>query len=292
MLNYQYTTIKDGQGASFPFPWFSSDKTLDTAAVNNIKDMFNVRDEDIFIVAYPKSGTAWMRQIVHLLVSNAEQGEKTLAESVPLLEKKVGMGQIKSLEKTKGQRCFMSHLPYSLMPGINKSRAKYIYMLRNPKDVAVSFYHFMSNREPISYTGDWNAFFDLFVSGRVLYGLWFSHVTEWWKAAQKAENILIVTYEDMHKDLDPVIARISAFLNIPASQEMLNSIAIQSTFTSMQTNSKTNWQSSDFPDKHLRKGKVGDWKNHFTPEQNVIFDAAYKQKMADLDIQIDFELKK
>jgi hypothetical protein len=281
--------IEDGQGASFPFPWFSSDKTLDTGAVNNIKDKFNVRDEDIFIVAYPKSGTAWMRQIVHLLVSNAEQGDKPLAESVPLLEKKVGLGQIKSLEEIKGQRCFMSHLPYPLMPGINTSRARYIYMLRNPKDVAVSFYHFMSNREPISYTGDWKAFFDLFVSGRVLYGLWFSHVAAWWDAGKEAKNILFVTYEDMHKDLNNVITRVSAFLNIPASQDMLNSIAIQSTFTSMQANSKTNWQSGDFPDKHLRKGKVGDWKNYFTPEQNLIFDSAFKQNMADSDIQIDFE---
>ena len=38
----------------------------------------------------------------------------------------------------------------------------------------------------------------------------------------------------------------------------------------------------------LCKGTVGDWKNHFTPEQNAKFDAIYAKKMKDSELEFGF----
>ena len=75
----------------------------------------------------------------------------------------------------------MSHLPYHMMPGGNPahSPAKYIYIIRNPKDVAVSHYHHMLHFSRLNYTSDWNTYFELFIKGDVYYGSWFDHVLGW-----------------------------------------------------------------------------------------------------------------
>lgn len=35
---------------------------------------------------------------------------------------------------------------------------------------------------------------------------------------------------------------------------------------------------------YFDSGKVGDWRNHFTPEQQKMFEEDYKQQMKDVDI--------
>ena len=70
-----------------------------------------------------------------------------------------------------------------MMPGRDPadSAAKYIYVTRNPKDVAVSFYHHMKHTHHLTFTSDWDTYFESFLKGDVFYGLWFDHILEWWK---------------------------------------------------------------------------------------------------------------
>lgn len=70
-----------------------------------------------------------------------------------------------------------------MMPGRDPahSPAKYIYITRNPKDVAVSFYHHMNHTHHLTFNLDWNEYFESFLKGDVLFGSWFDHVLEWWK---------------------------------------------------------------------------------------------------------------
>lgn len=83
----------------------------------------------------------------------------------------------------KSPRGFKTHLPYHLMPGgdpiINK-QVKYIYVYRNPKDVAVSLFH---HSDAMKYIHDivWDEYFEDFISGHVIYGSYFKHLLGWWK---------------------------------------------------------------------------------------------------------------
>ena len=61
-----------------------------------------------------------------------------------------------------------------------RSLAKYIYVARNPKDVAVSFYYHLLRMKSIGNL-EWDEFFEMFISGRTMFGPWFDHVLEWWQ---------------------------------------------------------------------------------------------------------------
>ena len=72
----------------------------------------------------------------------------------------------KLFESFPSPRVFKSHLVYHLIPqapdGVPKPR--YIYVMRNPKDTAVSYYHhrhFM----PFGKKSSWDEFFGRFVKG-------------------------------------------------------------------------------------------------------------------------------
>lgn len=60
------------------------------------------------------------------------------------------------------------------------SPAKYIYIARNPKDVVVSMYHHTVAWTDFQFNGNFDQFFDLFMSGSVQWGSWFDHVLDWW----------------------------------------------------------------------------------------------------------------
>jgi hypothetical protein len=280
----------DGKGGLLIYPPFVNQQGLAALA-----RQFTVRDDDVFIVSYAKSGTNWLRQIVHLLANQGVQGEQTLRETVPLLEKEAGAGNWAALEYKGRRRYFMTHLPIALMPGIKQTQARYLYLARNPKDCAVSYYHFMVSRADLRFQGNWNEFFDLFIRGLVPYGLWFERVLEWWRASREADNILFMKYEEMQKDVAASVAAIAQFINIPLTAELLDAVVTQSSFAAMSANPKANWNLDPtrpgFPDKHLRKGTVGDWRNHFSAEQNAQFDALYAEKMAGSGLQFEFMLE-
>ena len=49
------------------------------------------------------------------------------------------------------------------------------------------------------------------------------------------------------------------------------------------------WVEGMKKDGYVRKGKVGEWKNYFTKEQNELFDTAFNEKMRGTGLTIDFE---
>ena len=78
-------------------------------------------------------------------------------------------GQKVSVTSRPSPRLIKSHLPYHVIPMSKEEskRSKYIYVARNPKDVAVSFYHFVQSFDPGSYfNGTWEFFVKLFLEGK------------------------------------------------------------------------------------------------------------------------------
>ena len=70
-----------------------------------------------------------------------------------------------------------------MMPGRDPANSigKYIYVARNPKDVAVSFYYHTKRLRVFQFSGNWDCFFESFMKGEFPPGLWFDHVLDWWK---------------------------------------------------------------------------------------------------------------
>ena len=286
MTEFQLNLIRDGKGGQIKVPSFISQADMDL-----IEKEFVVKDGDVFVVTYPRSGTTWTEQMVHLLLNKGEQGEQRLTDAVPWLETLPHRpnGMIEFLKTMPSPRRFTSHLPYALMPHFDNTTAKIIYAARNPKDVAISTY--FHNQSKLGYEGTWEEHFQLFMDSDVGCGPYFDHILPWWQASQKDERILFMKYEDMKHDHAGSVAKIASFLERDADSQLIDTVVALSGFQSMKSNEVTNFewipQKADKP-KHFRKGDIGDWKNYFSPEQSLQMDDMVMKKMNGSGLQFDF----
>ncbi|XP_016406347.1 cytosolic sulfotransferase 3-like [Sinocyclocheilus rhinocerous] len=158
-----------------------------------------------------------------------------------------------------------------------------VYVARNAKDNAVSYFHFdrmnMGEPEP----GDWNTYLQTFMEGKKVFGPWYDHVSGWWEKEQTYSNLIYMFYENLVEDTGREVERLCSFLGLSISAEQREKITKGVQFDAMKQNKMTNYSTVPVMDfkisPFMRKGKVGDWKNNFTVAQNEQFDEVYKEKM-------------
>uniref|UniRef100_A0A8C6XMR0 Sulfotransferase n=1 Tax=Naja naja TaxID=35670 RepID=A0A8C6XMR0_NAJNA len=258
---------------------------LHTQSSLHFASNFEFQDTDVLLVTYPKSGTTWMQEILSLIHSNGNlEPIKTLPNwaRAPWLEHSYFQEQ---LQHIRCPRLLTTHLPQPVLaPALKKAKPKVIYVVRNPKDVVVSYYHFQRMAkffpEPASFEG----FLHDFMAGTVHYGSWFEHV-KGWLSCQEELGLFCVTYEELHQDLRYCVEQLSAFLGHPVQPEQSDCILEHCSFAVMRENLMVNgrlvppeimdFQKSQF----MRKGIVGDWRNHFSPKQSALFNERYQQEM-------------
>uniref|UniRef100_W5NKK0 Sulfotransferase n=1 Tax=Lepisosteus oculatus TaxID=7918 RepID=W5NKK0_LEPOC len=256
-------------------------------------ETFEIRETDVFVITYPKSdtGTTWFQYLLSLLYySNEVEGEdaKMTIEVVPWIE--VHMKK-QDYCKKPSPRLFVSHLPYNLIPNGLKEKGKVIYVARNPKDVAVSFYHFHNFSNFLENQESFGDFLNKFLHGNVFGSSWFDHIKDWYSHKHEFD-FLYITYEEMNKDLRSSVLKISHFLDKKLDEKTIDMIVEKGSFKNMKNNPVANSErlSSEHFDRSkgsfLRKGKVGDWKNLFTVAHNERFDEFYWKAMK--DVPLDF----
>ena len=263
-------------------------RIVHTEWVEKMKDL-ELRADDIWIVTYPKCGTTWTQQIVRLILNRGREDGLTIEYAVPWVE---AFGEFPGksfkyqvdVDKMTSPRAFKSHFPYEMMPcGLpNDTPGKYIYVIRNPRDVAVSYLHH-DRAIPFYPQYEWDEYFDKFMKGDVDFGNYFDHVLSWW-AHKNDDNVLILTYEDMKKDLPSAVAKIAQFVGQDISQDLVDEIAHRTTFANMKRDSTANYEwmnkyRKPTATEFMRKGVVGDWKNYFSQEQIARLDAECEERM-------------
>lgn len=67
--------------------------------------------------------------------------------------------------KLPSPRFFKSHMPISLLPPSLLDTCKVVFVARDPRDVAVSFYHLCRLFKLIGYSGDLKTFWNYFIKG-------------------------------------------------------------------------------------------------------------------------------
>ncbi|KAK2501754.1 hypothetical protein MC885_012872 [Smutsia gigantea] len=225
-------------------------------------ESFETRPDDLLISTYPKSGTTWVSEILDLIYNNGD------------------------VEKCKRDAIY-HRVPFMELI--------MVYVARNAKDVAVSYYYFYQMAKLHPEPGKWEEFLDKFMTGKVAFGSWYDHVKGWWEK-RKDYRILYLFYEDMKENPKCEIQKLLKFLDKHLPEETVDKILYHSSFSVMKQNPCTNYTTVPNSDMDhsvspfMRKGISGDWKNQFTVAQYERFEEDYKKKMKGSTLQFRSEI--
>uniref|UniRef100_A0A3B4UKZ7 Sulfotransferase n=1 Tax=Seriola dumerili TaxID=41447 RepID=A0A3B4UKZ7_SERDU len=239
---------------------------------DNIQN-FKARPDDILIATYPKAVcVCFSRCRLNVTVP--------LHNRVPFLEKHIpgsssGVDELNTL--TTFPNIIKTHLPVQFIPkSFSKQNSKIIYMARNAKDNALAYFHVSRMNMVQPEPGDRS----------MVFGSWYERVRGWWEKKQTTSNILYLFYEDL---IEVKRNRLCSFLGLSATAELKRQVVQKVQFDNMKNNKMANGSKYEVLDfkisPFMRKGKVGDWKNHFAAPQNEQFDEGYEKKMKNRDLQ-------
>lgn len=140
---------------------------------------------------------------------------------------------LKLVEEMPSPRFIKSHLPIQFLPDqLWTVKPKIIYVKRDPKDVAVSYHHNYKILQ--KYTGTLDEFMDAFVQDGVLFSPLYPHMIDFSQAAEKLDNILVLQFEEMKRDLESVIRKTANFLNVSVTDEDVVNLADHLSFKNMR----------------------------------------------------------
>lgn len=224
---------------------------------------FHVFPDDTFLVSYPKSGNTWVRFLLaNLVYPNEVVGFANINQLLPspdVLSKRF-------LKKLPRPRILKSHQPFD-----GRFR-KVIYLVRDPRDVVVSEYHFNLKKRYIAPDVSLDEFGRRFLAGETSsYGSWWENVASWIAARHGNPAFLLVRYEDLLADSIGETGRIADFLGIAAARERLQSAVERSSADRMrklETEQGDHWSGSKNTRKEIpfvRAAKAGGWRNSLPP---------------------------
>lgn len=252
---------------------------------------YKPRDDDLFIITYPKNGTTWTQQIVTCILNGGQipEGKKVFDLSI-FLE----MRGKEDAENMPRPGAVKTHLPYHLQP--KNGTAKYIVVFRNAKDACVSFHYHHQMAPNYGNQGmDFHDFFKFFIKGALECGSYFDWVKSWWEQRNNP-NVLILLYEDMKSDTKSSVLKIAEFIDpkyreelLANDGEILQKVIENSSFQKMKKviNQDRREAHPERPPKFdkngervefIRKGVIGDCVNHFTDDENEIMDCLFHEK--------------
>lgn len=168
-----------------------------------------LRPDDILIATYPKAGTTLMQQIVHGLRTGGDMDFDEITEVVPWIEVAHDVGLDLDARQRADPRAFKTHLSRDLAPKGGRN----IFVVRDPVDSLVSFFHFFSGWVFEPGTVSIRDFALDFVFHGTRSGRYWEHLVSWWPE-RLDPNTLWLCFENVVADLPAATARVAAFLGL------------------------------------------------------------------------------
>lgn len=197
---------------------------------------FEFRDDDIVIATYPKSGTTLTQQIVAQLVFHGDADVYGQAHSPWIDCRPTPDAPAKAGAQTH-RRFLKTHLPLRHL--VYSPKAKYLFVARDPRDVAWSFHNHLTNFTDAARQAhlaaadkiprpapdpDVRRYYHDFLDGPAQLPPYWEFMREWW-AIRALPNILFLHHAELVADLGGQIRRIAAFLDISLEENALPRLA-------------------------------------------------------------------
>jgi estrone sulfotransferase len=238
------------------------------ASLNVGHALIQNRSDDSFIIAHPRSGSTWLRTILaNILRPDKPSNPDVFNKLIP----GVSIRGALNVNRLPAPRIIMSHTWYRPdLPNV-------IYMVRDGRDVLVSFYHYTITRNRQSDRINFPEFFNLYYRGKYAY-LWHHHVTSWLNEGRKTmgDHFLVIRFEDLREDTVAVVERVADFLGITATRKQVEVAIQQASLANLRKIERERWQKKGLgvPEKattFYRSGKSGQWKDYFTENNFKLF---------------------
>jgi hypothetical protein len=241
---------------------------------------FPVFPDDVFIVSYPRSGNTWTRFLVANLIYPEEPVTFANVEGkIPDVYKNTR----NQLLRTPRPRILKSHEYF------DPRYKKVIYIVRDPRDVAVSHYHFARKYKKIEDDYPLERYIARFIAGEVDdYGSWKDNLASWLATRQGDGSFLLLRYEDMLEHTAAELARVASFLGIERSPEQVSRAVELSAADRMRDLEKKQagtWVNTrktrpDIP--FVRAAQSGEWRSSLPPNLAAAIETAWGPLMESL----------
>jgi len=274
-------------------------RAVNKESLRRLKDEVEFTKDDVISTGLPKTGSTWINAILYkLMYGDKAEEEETINKSKLSFIELDFPNSPPSLDKVlalQPPRLIRSHLPFRYFSrNLHKDGPKIVCVMRNPKDMLVSTYHFYKMNKALGqFQGSWDEFFELFKAKRIYYEDYVKYCSAWSKI-NGHPNVLLVKYEKMIMNPLSGIRRMANFLEKSLSDDELSAILNETSFDSMSKDKVFKDLTSQTFDqsvsKFFRKGKVGDWQNYFSEEQDKYVMKMYEEDLKPQGIYIDFTL--
>jgi hypothetical protein len=221
---------------------------------------FAVYPDDTFVVSYPRSGNTWTRFLIANLV-HADQ-DVSFANIEKLIPDTSSQSN-RALKATPRPRIIKTHEYF------DHRYPKIIYIVRDPRDVVLSYYDFQRKYMQIDDQYPLERYVDDFVNGKLIsigWGTWGENVASWMCTRGKQNNFLLLRYEDMMRDTARELERMARFMGIDPTANRLQRAIDRSSADRMRALEKleedkwvaTKNRRKDIP--FVRVAKSGGWR--------------------------------
>ncbi|CAI9091412.1 OLC1v1026443C1 [Oldenlandia corymbosa var. corymbosa] len=259
-------------------------------AAKSVQSHFKARDDDVILASSLKTGTIWLKALTFCIMGPkiSDINEDPLHKNHPAVYVQTLETQTyitdsnPDLSNLPSPRLFHTHLPYSVLPdSVKDSKCRIVYIVRNPKDTAVSMWHFFNTVKPAPF----EFLFEGFCHGVHPFGPFFDHALQYWNESLKMpEKVLFLKYEELKKDPKGQVKKLAEFLGRPFEDEgEIDQVLWRSSLERLKNlevnkNGVDPW--SQMPNSSFfRRGVVGDWKNNFTPQMEERLDQITRTKL-------------
>ena len=249
-----------------------------------------IYDDDVFLTSYPRSGNTWTRFLVGNFVNPTEPVTFLNVERlVPDMYKTADwvLRRLPRPRVLKSHECFDARY------------RRVIYIVRDPRDVAISNYHWEMKLRSIPDGCPIEEFVTMWMDGNFWrrIGSWADHVNSWMATRQGHENFILMRYEDLQSDQRRELGRVARFMGLDPDPARIDQAIERSSAANMRKMEETQgkkWVAtfhtrSDKP--FVRKAASGGWRA-VLPEKTVIYmEAHWGQLMKQLGYKLSTEME-